>query len=96
VEDDEGIRISDPYPNPSWDGISRVDLVVPREKRVVWSVFTSAYRKVAEGELMATGRTTLTWDQRDAWGKPVASGLYYWVFRVEGCPTSIRTVVVLR
>ena len=71
-------------------------MVFPCEKRVVWSVFTTAYRKVAEGELMATGRTTLAWDHRDARGKPVAGGLYYWVFRVEGCPTSIRTLVVLR
>jgi len=62
---------------------------------VAWTVYTAAYRRIAEGELTLSGRGTTMWNLTDAKGKPVASGIFYWVFQPEGQKTVIKTVVVL-
>jgi len=88
--------VSNPYPNPVRGGALRVDLESPCPKNVRWSVFSVAYRKIAEGSLVAEGRTSILWDLRDTKGKPVAPGLYHFTVEGEGLDAKTMPVLVIR
>ncbi|HVZ81885.1 MAG TPA: GH116 family glycosyl hydrolase [bacterium] len=77
-----GIDIGSPFPNPDQDG-SAMDIEVqgPGLLNVHWSVFTTAFRKVRDGNAMIYGKGDVYWDLKDRSGVPVAKGLYY--LRVE-------------
>jgi len=64
-------------------------------KTVSWKVYTTNYRCVAAGIVRVTGKSTVAWDLRDLKGKPVANGLYYWVFTSDE-RTTLRKTMVLR
>jgi hypothetical protein len=71
----------------------------PTGSRVEWSVFTTAFRKVLDISNPIPGNNgVLDWNLDDAWGKPVASGLYYIRVEVTGPvrATQILKVLVIR
>ena len=84
------------YPNPVSIGPVKLDLQSVCAKRVRWSVFSAAYRKIGEWEIEVSGRQTVNiWNLTDAKGKRVAAGLYYIVFAPEGQKRKVLSVVVL-
>jgi hypothetical protein len=76
-------------------GTAWIDLQSGCPKKVAWTVYTVAYRRIAEGELTLSGRGRVAWNLTEAKGKPVASGLFYWVLKPEGQKSIVKTVVVL-
>jgi len=44
---------------------------------VHWSVFSTAFRKIREGENSFNGQGSVSWDLKDRSGVKVARGLYY-------------------
>lgn len=76
-----------------------MEIQAPGTAAVNWSVFTTAFRKVAGGTASVTGTGMIQWNLEDNSGKPVASGLYY--LRVEikdgqETVTKILKLLVLR
>jgi hypothetical protein len=88
------MTVSAPYPNPVSVGPVKVNLHSDCAKRVRWSVFSAAYRKIAENVIDVQGKTTVFWYLTDVKGKRVAAGLYYMVFVPEGQKSQVRTVIV--
>lgn len=72
------VSIGPPYPNPVLGG-GAVNVQVQGSGMVTvnWSVFTTAFRKIAQGTATFTNGGAFRWDLTDLSGKPVASGLYY-------------------
>jgi len=82
-----------PYPNPSGPGPVLIPVKVPAGSTVEWSVFTKAFRKILDvSNPISGGSAILVWNLTDAWGRPVANGLYYLRIRVAG---SVKTVKIL-
>jgi hypothetical protein len=75
------VRLSSVYPNPVTDE----DVPVKIELRNGcpslghWSIVTSAYRTIMEGDAFVAGKVKVTWNQRDRKGSLVSNGLYYFV-----------------
>jgi hypothetical protein len=72
-----------------------VAIQVPSPSTVKFSVFTIAFRKVFEtnGQISSVG--TMTWDTRDLFGSPAASGLYYLRIQVQGDPSRTKMLKAL-
>jgi hypothetical protein len=91
------VSISNPYPNPVLLGGSvKVDLQSVCPKNVRWAVFSSAYRKIGEWNIVVSGRTQIAWNLTDTKGKKVAAGIYYMVFTPPGQKSKTLSMVVLR
>ncbi len=45
---------------------------------------TTAYRKMAEGSALVSGKLTVAWDLRDERGRPVSNGVYYFLAQAAG------------
>jgi hypothetical protein len=63
------------------------------------SVFTTNFRKVAEGKAAFYGNGTYQWDLTDKAGAPVASGLYYLKLELRddsGSYQRVLKILVLR
>jgi uncharacterized membrane protein len=72
------IELSAPSPNPS-SSATRMELALPLAASVDLSVYDASGRRVAtlmHSEL-PVGRRAVTWDGREASGRPVAAGLYF-------------------
>jgi len=65
-------------------------------KSLRWTLFTTAYRRVAGGEMTVLGRSAWRWDLRDDKGRAVASGLYYLSVEVEGEARRLYRILALR
>ncbi len=90
------VQVSEPYPNPVERGNPVfVNLVSECPKIVSWKVYTVSYRMVAQGSVLAAGKTTLMWDQKDAKGSVLANGVYYWKFD-SGAGYIVRKLMILR
>jgi len=66
---------------------------------VNWTVFTTAFRKVAHGTETFTNGGLFQWDLTDLSGKPVASGLYYMRLEIKtgtGSTQKILKILVIR
>ena len=83
------------YPNPSNGVPISFCVEVPGTSEVNMDVFTAAFRKVVSRSVQVTGETTLEWDLRDNWGKPVANGLYYVRVQVNGIQPTVKILKVL-
>lgn len=91
-----GIVISLPYPNPVIDSpVVSFDVRAPGDSTVTWDVFTTAFRKIADGTQAISGSGTLTWKLIDNWGNPAARGLYYIRVKVTGVQTATKILKVL-
>ena len=79
------VAISYPYPNPS-DGLIpvTVEMRTPGQAQIHWAVFTTAFRKIREGDNTINGLGMVTWDLKDKKGTSVAAGLYYLRVEVKG------------
>ena len=88
------VAVSAPYPNPVSVGPVKVDLQSACAKRVSWSVYTPANRKILESAVNVSGKTTVMWNLTDAKGERVAAGLYYLVFAPEGQKRRVCKVFV--
>jgi hypothetical protein len=76
-----------------------VNIEIQARGTATWTVFTTAFRKVAGGTSFITGNGVIQWNLEDGEGKPAASGLYY--LRVETkadqqTSTRILKILVLR
>ena len=84
------------YPNP-FNPTTTIPLVVPAGARNVdltlYNVLGQPLRRVWTGPLPA-GEHRLTWDGRDAQGRPVAAGVYVYRLQVDG-QTRTRKMVKL-
>ncbi|MBN1212785.1 MAG: T9SS type A sorting domain-containing protein [candidate division Zixibacteria bacterium] len=70
------------YPNP-FNGATQIRFALPEAQKVTMSVFNILGQRVAvliDGEMTA-GYHTVTWPGADDYGKPVASGVYF--YRLE-------------
>ena len=88
------------YPNPI-TGNGPINIAIRGQGTVTgsWTVFTTAFRKVAGGPILLAGAGTVQWDLKDSTGKPVASGLYYLRVSVKtdaGSSTRILKLLVIR
>jgi hypothetical protein len=88
--------VSLPYPNPVLHAVSFVTLDVksPCPQTAQWTVFTTAYRKVAEGEKALSGDDQLQWNLRDSRGKSVSNGVYFMRIVGNGGPYTAKIVVL--
>lgn len=84
------------YPNP-FNPSTLISFTVPRRTLVTLAVFDVTGRHVTTliNEMHSGGRSTVTWDGRDAAGRAVASGVYYYRLRV-GEQLRTRKLVVIR
>jgi hypothetical protein len=89
------VSVSASYPNPVSKGVVKWSLRSECPKPVLWSVFTSAYRKVGEWNARVDGITVLLWDLKDGKGRPMAPGVYYAVFVIDGGGRQVRPLVIL-
>jgi hypothetical protein len=72
------IVVEPPFPNPDLDGSPVVIGVQgPGSLDVHWSVFSTAFRKIREGDNSFSGQGAVSWDLKDRSGAKVAHGLYY-------------------
>src|SRR6185369_8473296 len=77
-----GTTICDPSPNPAQDNTPiSVCVQVPGPSTVAWSVYTTAFRVIAQGSQSVADRCVVQWDLKDKTGAQAANGLYY--FRVD-------------
>ena len=73
-----GLELSQPQPNPS-SSLTRLDFTLGSPASVDLSVYDASGRRVAtllHSDLPA-GRRSVTWDGREASGRPVATGVYF-------------------
>jgi len=70
-----------PYPNPSQGKPVSIWIQVPKPTTIKWTVYSLAFRKIAEGETSIDQTGTIVWNFKDRYQKQVANGLYY--MRVE-------------
>jgi hypothetical protein len=95
------VHLAAPWPNPVGAGGAAFACAVPVRARVELSICDLRGRRIAtvtRAEQPA-GRHVLAWDGRDRRGRPVASGTYLAVLRVDGPGVRerlTRKVVVLR
>jgi hypothetical protein len=81
------------FPNPS-RGAATVSFTLPQAGVAAIAVYDVAGRRlarVADGEL-AAGRHSVTWDGRDASGRPVAAGVYLLRLEAGGVAETRRVV----
>jgi beta-glucanase (GH16 family) len=66
------------YPNP-FNGQTTILVSLPYSDDLRFAVYDALGRKVAEKSIgrVDAGRHVITWDARDGYGKPVATGVYY-------------------
>jgi non-lysosomal glucosylceramidase len=84
------------YPNPVFgNGPINVEIQAPGQSAVNWSVFTTAFRKVAGGSTSLSGNGVIQWNLEDSSGKPVASGLYYLRVQLKAGPDSLMKILKL-
>jgi hypothetical protein len=83
-----------PYPNPVIinDSVS-IDVQATGKTTIEMDVFTVAFRKVAWNTQYVSNTTTMTWNLRDHWNKPVADGLYYLRVKVMSGRTTVTKVL---
>jgi uncharacterized protein (DUF1501 family) len=81
----EDFRLEQNYPNPFNAG-TRINYSVPRNGHVEVTIFDQLGRKIRTltDRRFDTGTYQLHWDGRDAHGRIVASGQYFYVLRAEG------------
>ncbi len=94
------VSIRLPYPNPVFGG-GPVNVGIQGSGTITgtWTVFTTAFRKVASGTILLSNGGALQWDLKDSSGVPVASGLYYLRISVKsdsGSLTKILKLLVIR
>lgn len=82
-------------PNP-FTGTTSIRFAVPRPGPVELSVYDVAGRKVADllGTVLQPAEYAVRWDRRDASGRRVAAGLYFYRIDVAGESLSRRMVVL--
>jgi hypothetical protein len=89
-----GLMIGANYPNP-FNASTEVRIGLPRESNVRLEVYDVAGRRVAARDipLMAAGWQSVTFDGRDARGKPLASGVYFGKVTAGGETRSMKMVI---
>jgi hypothetical protein len=92
------VGLSAAYPNPVRDRsvFVKVDLSSSCPVNAHWSILTAAYRMVTGGDVLVSGKTTLTWDQKDLRGRLVSNGLYYFILRDSSGGLKKTRILVLR
>lgn len=92
----ESISISRPYPNPG-DGTRPVTVKIyySDSYTVEWSVFTTAFRKIAWGGGLSNGNSFIYWDFHDRDGGKVAGGLYYLRIEISATNRKIQKIYKL-
>ena len=101
AETDDGVSphafaLGENYPNP-FNPTTRIDFTLPRSERVRLTVYDVTGRTVAVlvDAVRSAGRHAVTWNGRDAAGRPVASGVY--LYRLEaGDVTATRRMVLMK
>ncbi|HWN82943.1 MAG TPA: FlgD immunoglobulin-like domain containing protein, partial [Candidatus Udaeobacter sp.] len=89
-------RLAESYPNP-FQGTTTIGYVVTGDAEVRLTIHNALGRRVmtlADGHA-SPGSHALTWDGRDAAGKPVGSGVY-WVRLESGGVAESKSLVVAR
>jgi hypothetical protein len=84
------------FPNPFRDAV-RIPFALPRDARVTLDVFDLQGRRVAAlvDERLAAGSHSVAWSGRDAAGRDVASGVYWYRLRA-GDLQATRKIVKVR
>jgi PKD repeat protein/glucose/arabinose dehydrogenase len=89
------LELSVPYPSPT-DGLSRMDLSLPRAANVELTVFDVQGRRVwGESRAYDAGRWTLSWTGRDDAGQRAPRGIYLARVNVSGGPTLVRRIALM-
>ena len=86
-------RLSPAFPNP-FRSSTTIDFTLPRAGRVTVDVFNPIGRRVARlaDRSLGAGRHLLAWSGRDAAGRELANGVYF--YRIEGATFSATSRVV--
>ena len=86
--------VGNPYPNPVLlnDSVS-FDVQADGKTTIETDIFTVAFRKVAWNTQYVSSTTTVTWNLKDHWNKPVADGLYYLRVRVMSGRTIVTKIL---
>ena len=90
VEEDQSFtlpnsfKVETVYPNP-FNGKISFDFIVSSPGLIEFKLFDIAGRIVADQLVLssAPGRHKISWDGRDRFGKIVASGVYYYQFKLD-------------
>lgn len=88
--------LSQNYPNP-FNPSTKIDFELPHSGYALLEVFNvtgQRIRVLADGEVSA-GRHSVVWDGRDASGRPVGSGIYFYRLKSERF-TDIKRMVFLK
>ena len=101
VEEDRGISeggdllLLHTFPNPT-NGRLTMILEIPRAQDVSLILYNLTGQKVCEliSGTLDPGRHQIVWDGKDAYGRPVSSGVYWCRLRADGCSV-VSTIVVL-
>ncbi len=91
------LALSSPAPNPSHASVA-LSLVLESPGAVQVAVFDPMGRRLRDLERgpLAAGRHAITWDGRDASGRPAAAGVYYVRARVGSGASVVRRLVRTR
>ena len=89
--------ISAPYPNPATGPVT-FDIQTAGLSDVKWSVFTTAFRKIVDGNVSINGMGEVRWDLTDKKLAEVGNGIYYVRIEVFGSVhySKIWKVIVVR
>jgi hypothetical protein len=90
------VEIGPPYPNPvRGQGSISIDVAAPGLSEAGWSVYTTAFRRIAWATQPVAGSATLHWDLTDKAGVRVANGLYYLKVVVASGGTATQKILKL-
>ncbi len=89
------LEFAAPRPNPTRGPVT-FELALPRSARVTLVVYDKAGRivRTIADQAFDAGRHELVWDNKDAAGKPVPSGVYFVRFRTPGATETRKTVFI--
>lgn len=93
----ETFQLYQNFPNP-FNPATAIRFSVPRPARVKIAIFNSLgqqIRRLAEAAYPA-GVYELTWDGRDDFGNPAASGVYFYTMRAGDQFSAVRKLVLLK
>jgi hypothetical protein len=76
-------RVDNAYPNP-FNGKISFDFIVSKPGLMEFKIFDVTGKLVADNLVLsnAPGKHKISWDGRDRFGQIVASGIYYYQFKV--------------
>lgn len=93
-----GFQLSSAYPNP-FSTSTTLDYSIAQSSQIKVEVFNVLGQRVRNlyDDLQEAGKHQMTWDGKDDWGRPMASGTYFYRMQIgENGYTTTKTLTLLR